>query len=78
MMAGGKFCSSCDGAGCRMSILVMNVLGAVRRHFRAVLLSAAGHRWPVGAWLLVQAGRVSVVAVAYLLADWLLVEVEAV
>lgn len=56
----------------------MNVLGAVRRHFRAVLLSAAGHRWPVGAWLLVRARTVTALALAYLLAHWLLVEVEAV
>ena len=61
-----------------MSILVMNVLGAVRRHFRAVLLSAAGHRWPVGARLLVRARTVTALALAYLLARWLLVEVEAV
>jgi hypothetical protein len=61
-----------------MSILVMNVLGAVRRHFRAVLLSAAGHRWPVGAWLLVRARTVTALALAYLLAYWLLVGVEAV
>jgi hypothetical protein len=60
-----------------MSILVVNVSGAVRRHFRAVRLSWAEHRWPVGARLLVQARKVTVMTLAYLLARWPLAEIEA-
>ena len=60
-----------------MSIVLMNVSGAVRCHFRAVRLSAAWHRWPVGARLLVQPRKVTVMSPAYLLAHWPLVEIGA-
>jgi hypothetical protein len=55
----------------------MNLSGAVRRHFRAVLLSSAGHRWPVGARLLVPARKVTMMTLAYLRARWPLIEIEA-
>ena len=76
-MMGWKFCSSCDGAGCRMSILVVNLSGAVRRHFCAVRLSWAEHRWPVGARPLVQARKITMMMLAYLRSRWPLVEIEA-
>jgi hypothetical protein len=60
-----------------MSIVLMNVSVAVRGHFRAVLLSSAGHRWPVGARLVVQAWKITVMTLAYLLAHWPLIGIEA-
>ena len=60
-----------------VSIVLMNVSVAVRRRLRVVRLSSAGHMWLVGAWLLVQARKVIMMSLAYLLARWPLVEIEA-
>jgi hypothetical protein len=64
-----------SAAGCRMSIVLMNVSAALGR---AVLLLSAGHRWSVGARVFVQARKITIATLVYLRSHWLLIEIEAV
>ena len=62
----------------RSTVYLIDPTGSTGRGgVRAVRLSSAGHMWPVGAWLLVQARKITVMTLAYLLAHWPLVEIGA-